>query len=122
MTTNGIDLTKPLQTRDGQPFTLLFTNGRGLLPVGGYVDDDKHITSYTADGRFRTDKSESPCDLINVPEPVVGWLNLYAHDQIAYGSVNESRALADITAAPGRLALLKITYTPGQPPQIEEVK
>lgn len=122
MTTNRIDWTKPLQTRDGQPFTLLFRNGRGLFPVGGYVGNDKHISPYTEEGRSYVDRSESPLDLINVPEAVVGWLNLYAHDQIAYGGITESRACADRASHPNRLALLKITYTPGQPPQIEEIK
>ena len=45
-----LDLTKPLQTRDGRPVTLITTQGREPWPLVGYVGSYQDIYKWEADG------------------------------------------------------------------------
>lgn len=67
--TTMLDLTKKLQTRDGQPIEIKFTDGRGEYPILGYVGDSKTPDSWTIDGKYMADSfTPSDLDLINAPE------------------------------------------------------
>ena len=67
-----LDLTKPVQTRDGRPVTLLTTCGRGDYPIVGYIGDDMNISVWMDDGRVCTYMYglNSPRDLVN-PAPSI---------------------------------------------------
>lgn len=69
-----LDLTKPMQTRDGRQVTLLTTEGRGKHKFLGYIGDAEEPRSWSHDGATRQrgfneqPGSLSSDDLINVPE------------------------------------------------------
>jgi hypothetical protein len=64
-----VDFSKPVQTRDGRKVEIMFTDGQhSHYPVGGYIEDETFIQTWTSDGYFRYDRHKSPDDLVNVPE------------------------------------------------------
>lgn len=70
-----LDLTKPVQTRDGRAARILATDILGTCPVAAAIttfEGDELIYAYTADGRFVSgpDPARSG-DLINIPEPEI---------------------------------------------------
>ena len=110
-----IDFTKPIQTRDGQPVEIKFTDGRGSFPVRGYIDSDEVLSSWTKDGEFNHKRDINSLDLINVTEKRVfkGWLTIYPND-VAYLHEDEETA----RNAPARDCLatvpIEIEYTVGE--------
>lgn len=49
-----IDYTKPIRTkRYKTPVTILYTNGRGNFPIGGYIGNTENIQFWTKDGGFK---------------------------------------------------------------------
>ena len=108
-----IDFTKPVQTRDGRPVEIITTKGRGTYPVLGYAGDSAILFTWTEGGKLLTAHVEAAAtDLINVPEPVVGWLNVYPNDNGA-AVQHTTYDTAQDRASPGRIALLKFTYIKG---------
>lgn len=77
-----LDLTKPVQTRDGRPVRILCVDRKGSLPVVGLVPDRKNGVEWphcwTADGHHGHSlmSDERGHDLINVPPKPVKY---YAH-------------------------------------------
>jgi len=84
-----LDLTKPVQTRDGRPVRILCDNMKGLYPIVGLVT---YVTTVDGDGvheRLHTWHSsgwhhrnctgiETPLDLVNVPpKPMKYYANVY---------------------------------------------
>lgn len=68
-----LDLTKPVQTRNGLPVRILATDVRSICPVVGIVSypDFDSIETWTLDGKFAPDgNDEYELDLVNVPEEV----------------------------------------------------
>jgi hypothetical protein len=105
-----IDFTKPVQTRDGRPVEIITTKGRGHWPVLGYIGDDADVRTWTMDGIFAVTGAH-PNNLINVPEAVVGWVNVYERLQ-TMGDGWITKEAAD-SCAINRTALLKLTYIKG---------
>lgn len=65
-----LDLTKPVQTRNGLPVRILATDLRSDCPVVGLVSypDFDSIETWTLDGKFAPDDNdEYELDLVNVP-------------------------------------------------------
>ncbi len=65
-----LDLTKPIQTRDGRKVRLLCTNKIGREPIVGlivYSDGSEVVGTWDSHGRYFAD-SESVSDLVNVQE------------------------------------------------------
>lgn len=76
-----LDLSKPLQTRDGRPVTLIATTGRAPYTLIGYIGGDSFPEAWEHDGTSAaTGFSNSPSSLINTPEKppkMVRYLNRY---------------------------------------------
>jgi hypothetical protein len=106
-----VDFTKPVMFRDETRFTLMGTNFRGTCPVQGYAADETQLCGRFGDGRLYRDGLDSPFDIVNVPEKIVGYMNIYRH---SIGSFNISRKEADLIAHTDRLACICIEYTEGQ--------
>lgn len=69
----ALDLTKPVQTRNGLPVRILATDVRSICPVVGIVSypDFDSIETWTLDGKFGPDDNdEYELDLVNVPVEV----------------------------------------------------
>jgi len=63
---SNIDFTKPVETIDGTPVQIISTEGRGRYPILGYIgDESQYVTSWSSDGFYLSDKSESDYNLRN---------------------------------------------------------
>lgn len=74
-----LDLTKPLQTKEGKRVTLFQTDGRGKTPLGGYIGDGATRYYWTTSGEH----SDFTKSLENVPEKPLEqeyWYNYYQHE------------------------------------------
>ena len=68
-----LDLTKPVQTRDGWPVRILATDLRSECPVVGIISRTDHdgVDTWAPDGRYIPDDlDEHTLDLVNVPDEV----------------------------------------------------
>ncbi len=79
-----LDLTKPVQTRDGQPVRILCTDrkskvGQAVCALVLKTDGSELLLSYSKEGvLFNLGGEEpTPTDLVNVPEIIEGWMNFY---------------------------------------------
>lgn len=78
-----LDLTRPVQTRDGRAVRILCTDAKSPQSVIGLVadpDGKEHNTSWQANGLWGYGDSHSSSDLINVPikHKLEGWVNVYS--------------------------------------------
>lgn len=64
----ALDLTKPLQTRDGRSVVLITSEGRGKYPVLGYVGADTGPKSWTSEGKYQAHTGPHDEDLVNVED------------------------------------------------------
>lgn len=116
-----IDWTKPVRTVGARlPVEIKFTDGRGLYPVAGYVGGGTDLLFWNNAGAPIT--GEPLHYLENVPEPRVVWLRVFEKSATRDGTecAAPSRALLCLSGNPYRD--LRITLTPGEEPQIEEIK
>lgn len=112
----SIDFNKPVQTRDGRKVRILATDAVGGQPVIALVMDNQSlevVSRYSKDGSYLVSKPTG-ADLINVPERVERWVNVYG-PSAGVGILNESRAGADEDAGSQRSAVIRITYEDGKP-------
>ena len=67
-----LDLTKPIQTRDGRAVRILASDVKGTYPLVAAVTrrntNREAVEAYTIEGRFLNNR-ENPLDLINLPPP-----------------------------------------------------
>lgn len=116
----AINWNKPLQTRDGDPVTIITREGRGKYSVMGYIGNDEYITYWRPDGRFFDEQVTDGCDIINVPEKQAQrevWYNVFKNTegQLNTGFTYESREKADgSSVADNRVACIKVVLTEGQ--------
>ena len=87
-----LDLTKPVQTRDGRPVRILCMDRKSKYPIVGLVlkkDGSETTESWLADGGYHYPACIGENDLINVPpKPVKYFVNVYRHTNgITVGNV-----------------------------------
>lgn len=101
-----LDLTKPVQTRDGRPVRILATDLRSEYPVTGIISHPGYdeVETWTLDGAF-VSSDEHPDDLVNVPETVkryypvsrnapalqVWYYDQYSSEAIGFESLQDCR-------------------------------
>ena len=91
-------------TRDGIPAKILYTDARGEYPVIALVEhyqETLDVTfSFTKDGKWCTDGTNSNKDLFFAPEKHEGWLNIYRSESGFYlrGNPYKSKEEADEVA------------------------
>lgn len=75
-----LDLSKPVQTRRGEPVRILCTDAELISPVIGLVQGTvQRLSSWSLTGRY-VSAYESPSDLINVPpKPVEREVYVFMH-------------------------------------------
>lgn len=105
-----LDLTKPVQTRDGKPVRILCTDGpNDHYPVAGWAEGERGPNYWALDGRYHSSLGHmNGKDLINVPERVVEWFGLHPSEG-AYGREERSHVAPDVDFH------LRITWTEGVP-------
>jgi hypothetical protein len=108
-----LDLTKPVQTRDGQPARIICTDRQGFFSVVALVGKHDDLRTFTPGGTHYG-STPSPFDLINTPEKVEvkGWVNVYraASSGCLYlgGAVYATRETAAASALTGAIASISI--------------
>jgi hypothetical protein len=77
----SIDWSKPIQTRAGRPARVICADrADALRPVVVLIrgeSGDELVASVTRAGTYRTTSAPDGADIINVPEPVEYWTNIY---------------------------------------------
>ena len=106
-----LDLTKPVQTRDGRPVRILCTDGPEPYPIVGYIDGNTQPSSWQKSGKYNQVRFATPTDLVNVPTQGVVWVNVYRDG----GSTSwNTRIKADAATSDDRIARVRVEYTDGQ--------
>lgn len=114
MTRNKVDWTKPIQTVGGLPARVVCTDMKGHYPILVLVEKGgvESTGLRTLEGRIY-DNSFGDRDIINVPpRKMVHYLNVY-RGGLALG-IHPNREKADLSAAPGRVACVRVEHTEGQ--------
>ena len=72
---------KKIVTREGKPAKILYTDARGEYPVIALIEhyqETLDVTfSFTKDGKWCTDGTNSNKDLFFAPEKKEGWINIF---------------------------------------------
>lgn len=108
-----LDLSKPVQTRDGRSVELLTTNGQGIVPIVGYISNYEHISVWYANGLYWNGNNESINDLVNIPERKTAWVNLYLTpdgDVWATSPRHKTKEAADLAATYERVGCCEIEW------------
>lgn len=107
------DPTKPVQTRDGRPARILAADAKLLNTSEGIIALVRDLTTgqettqaYFPDGRYTRDR-DSLIDLVNVPERVTKYMNLY---EVHAGGFHSSLEEAECTASGMPLGVIAITF------------
>ena len=111
------DPTKPVQLRDGRPARVYATDAEGDYPIHGAYqgyDGTWIVGAWCTNGLCALeqimDRNER-FDLVNVPEKIVQYLNVYpSNDGYAY----PTREQADRAATKGRIACPRVEFGTGQ--------
>lgn len=107
--TQPLDLTRPVQTRDGRKVRILCTDRRGPAPIVGIVECASSEATLVWQRDGSTDRCPMASDLVNVPEPEkTVWVNVYG----THAAVHKDREEADRYAGTDRFACLEAR--PGQ--------
>jgi len=115
----SLDLTKPVQTRDGRKVRVLCTDGPGSRPVIGIIDGNKGPSTWclngaTSEGWFNPDL-ESESALINTPatpRTFERWFNVYDTREIT-SHVDRHDADGEIPWQ-NRIARKRVVFTEGE--------
>lgn len=114
-----LDVTRPVQTRDGRKVRLFETNLKNrntrLAGIITMQDGEEFVAAWRADGRA-TNVREDPIDLVNGPQKRQGWMNVYeaSTPEMMNAVIYPTRAAADQRAADRRrLACLPVEFIEG---------
>ena len=112
-----LDLTKPMQTRDGQPVEIITTKGRyPKFPIVGYIGSFEYLELWALDGSNRV--AQGRAELVNVPEPqrvVDFWVNVYPNNfDSPRPFAHWTKDAADACVRENRTACIHIRWTVGK--------
>lgn len=111
-----IDLTKPVQTRDGRPARIICTDRKvPSFPVGALVTESDGLEIFRA---YKENGRAPGCppggwddlDLVNVPEEKVRYVNVYTSGT----SMHATRESAEAYCTEDCAGLLKLTIIDGK--------
>lgn len=120
MSNKPLDLTKPVQTRDGRSVRIIETNFKGYsdtLTIVAIVWDStvnqEVIHLYTPDGKTN---NNSKWDLINIPEKHTRWINIFptGHNSENYKTKEEADRIYNGVNISKRIACIKIEFEEGE--------
>jgi len=111
-----IDLTKPVQTRDGREVELWDKRIEGsMYSVTGIVtpiDGKESFQSWTLEGKILDTRTENGGDLVNVPEKHRAWINIYPGTTASYKY--ETKRDANSNSNTSCIACVEIEFTEGE--------
>lgn len=106
------DATKPVQTRDGRKARIVCADAKNYDPIVALVDDGdgkEYVVHRRGDGRYCEGRNDV-ADLINIPEPVEGWVNVYPGEFLFH----RTKELADAGCRTERIACIPIKFVRGE--------
>lgn len=107
-----LDLTQPVQTRDGQAVRILYTDAPGDYPVIGYFINNANRPiplAWTTGGQWYSDATyDHKHDLVQAKTKHERWANIYPKNQC--GCMHPDKPTADLAASPDRIACVKIEF------------
>ena len=109
----SLDLTKPVQTRDGRKVRVLCTDGPGELPVVGFIEDNVTTTQWPVGGEYYGGALRN-FDLVNTPaapRTFERWFNVYKSGSSFDHATRED---ADNMTYPDRIARKRVVFTEGE--------
>lgn len=107
-TLTTIDFTKPVETVEGIPVTIISNEGRGEYNNIGYVDNDPILRCWTNAG---IDDYYPTYNLQNTPEKIKKWLNIYSS---GHGFLHDNKQDAYTVLGIDRIACIEIEFEKGQ--------
>jgi|GEM_PF-6923178 len=112
----NLDLTKPLQTRDGRQVRILCVDRAAPKCIVGLLVNDvrqqgehQRLLTWYRSGAH-SPRYQSPLDLVNTPQEVVTYSNVYA---LLPPQECDSKEEADAIAFPSRIACVRLTKLDG---------
>jgi hypothetical protein len=106
-----LDFTKPIKTRSGKDVEILTTNCRGKYCVYGNVEGRGNTSAWAIDGLYLCESQPDELDLLNVPDTIVKYINVYDAEE---WMLHPSRAAADTAAASFRVACIRVEVVKGR--------
>lgn len=100
------DPNKPYQRRDGKPARIAYTFQKGHHFV--VLDDTDGWIIVYADGRYGKSEGYSEYDLVNIPEKIEGWMNVYKNNK-----VYANKSMADDVGY-DRIACIPVSFIKGE--------
>ena len=110
----SLDLTKPVQTRDGRKVRVLCTDGPGELPVVGFIEGNVTTTQWPVGGEYYGGALRN-FDLINTPatpRTFERWFNVYDTGEIT--SHVDRHDADDEIPWQTRIARKRVVFTEGE--------
>jgi hypothetical protein len=93
--TNELDLTKPMQTRDGNKAKHIYTLESGRLVFAIIDPGGEYCADRYSDGRYYEGRDDVE-DIINAPQETVVWVNVYPNgDDTFWSHSYDTRERAD---------------------------
>ena len=119
-----LDKDRPVQLRDGRQVRNIcwdYQLSRGLIGVSAICRSKDGSRDYwqewTMDGYLYPPCDKSSRDnLINIPEKIVGWMNVYDEDNWQYirPNIHPTKAEADRYASRTRIACIWVSFSVGE--------
>lgn len=118
MSNKPLDLSKPVQTRDGRKARIICTDLKcpdfpivAAFQLTGSFNEEVSST-FRRDGTFLSG-TQTVSDLINVPEKREVWINFYPKEEGRLPRVHDTKSDADKHASKDREACVKVVYQEG---------
>lgn len=114
-----IDWTKPVQTKTGRNVEIFTTMAKGDYPVVGQIEQREGygcmIYTWTIDGKYFSEVTDDPLDLVNVPEKQHFYVNVYEDEgKLMPGTICVTREQADLMCHKSRVGCMKVELVAGQ--------
>ena len=119
-TKKKFDYKKPFQTRNGCKAELLADDLSDFYCLGVKVidkDNYSQIHTYSIDGIYNESLQNNDLDLINIPQNITKWLNIYLKDitdNYVYAYAYDTKEEADNMCSDKRTACIKIEFEEGE--------
>jgi hypothetical protein len=115
------DPTKPVQTRDGRKARIIATDldaEQNIVAIVEGPDGKEYVETYCPNGHLVKNKV-TVSDLINIPEKITRWGNIYKPYFLDAICIHDTRSMAEEHKDEDRVGLLELTFENGIPVDVK---
>ena len=115
------DPTKPVRKRDGCKARIIATDldaEQNIVAIVEGSDGKEYVETFCPNGHLIKNKVNAS-DLINIPERVTRWGNIYNPDVISDIYTHDTMSMANKEQDENRVGLLEITFENGIPVDVK---